>query len=263
MLATILTVALVVQDQTPLRATAQDAATRQAVLWQGEWLEVRGERQGFLQVYDHRRERPGYVRENQVRVYPLDETSVPQLQAVVEFLKDTPGAEALGIGYTAALLRAAPPSAVGPELFDAMGTFSERLARRASVRKSLDETLAAHLEVAASYGVKLSTLETEDRTRLCYDGEAFRRLLALGGTPRARLRAALALTQDGVRGSGDGARGAPDDQRVEGLGAGAGGHQPTASVAGQPAPPAQGRGVLGAGLPVVPPGRGQAGRRGQ
>lgn len=195
MLATILTVALVVQDQTPLRATAQDTATRQAVLWQGEWLEVRGERQGFLQVYDHRRERPGYVREHQVRVYRLDETSVPQLRAVVEFLKDTPGAEALGIGYTAALLRAAPPAAVGPELFDAMGTFSERLARRASVRRSLDETLAAHLEVAASYGVKLTTLEMEERTRLCYDGEAFRRVLALGGSAQARLKAALALTR--------------------------------------------------------------------
>ena len=31
-----------------------------------------------------------------------------ELQEVVEFLKDTPGAEALGIGYAAALLRAAP-----------------------------------------------------------------------------------------------------------------------------------------------------------
>src|SRR3954464_5952183 len=117
MLATILTIALVVQDQAPLRAAPQDAAARQATLWQGEWLEVRGERQGFLQVYDHRRERPGYVRQQQVRVYRLDETSVPQLQAVVEFLRDTPGAEALGIGYTAALLRAANPSQVGPELF--------------------------------------------------------------------------------------------------------------------------------------------------
>ncbi|MDY7226053.1 hypothetical protein [Hyalangium rubrum] len=195
MLATLLTVALVVQDQTPLRATAQETATKQAVLFQGEWLEVRGERQGFLQVYDHRRERPGYVREHQVRVYTLDEASVPQLQAVVGFLKDTPGAEALGIGYTAALLRAAPASQVGPELFDAMGTFAERLARRASVRRSLDETLGGHLEVASSYGVKFTSIEQEDRTRLCYDGEAFRRVLALGGTAQARLRAALALTR--------------------------------------------------------------------
>ncbi|WP_224249229.1 hypothetical protein [Hyalangium gracile] len=193
--AAILTVALVVQDQAPLRASPQDAAPRQATLWQGEWLEVRGERQGFLQVYDHRRERPGYIRQQQVRVYPLDETSVPQLQAVVDFLRDTPGAEALGIGYTAALLRAANSSQVGPELFDAMGTLAERLAKRASSRKSNDEALAAHLDVASSYGVKLLTIEQEGRTRLCYDGEAFRRVLGLGGSPEARLRAALALTR--------------------------------------------------------------------
>ncbi|HYI03140.1 hypothetical protein [Hyalangium sp.] len=195
MLATILTLALVVQDQTPLRAAPQDAATRQATLWQGEWLEVRGERQGFLQVYDHRRERPGYVRQQQVRVYTLDEASVPRLQAVVEFLRDTSGAEALGIGYTAALLRAASPSQVGPELFDAMGTLADRLARRASSKRSNDETLAAHLDVVASYGVKLISLEQEGRTRICYDGEAFRRVLGLGGSPEARLRAALALTR--------------------------------------------------------------------
>jgi hypothetical protein len=195
MLATILTVALVVQDPAPLRASPQDAATRQTTLWQGEWLEVRGERQGYLQVYDHRRERPGYVREHQVRVYRLDEASAPQLQAVVEFLKDTPGAEALGIGYTAALLRAAPPSQVGPELFDAMGTMADRLARRASSRRSTDETLAAHLDVVASYGVKFFSVEHEGRTRICYDGEAFRRVLALGGGPQARLRAALGLTR--------------------------------------------------------------------
>jgi hypothetical protein len=195
MLATILTIALVVQDQTPLRASTQEAATRQATLWQGEWLEVRGERQGFLQVYDHRRERPGYVRQQQVRVYTLDEASVPRLQAVVEFLGDTSGSEALGIGYTAALLLAANPSQVGPELFDAMGTMADRLARRASFKRSNDETLAAHLDVAASYGVKLVSLEQEGRTRICYDGEAFRRVLGLGGSPEARLRAALALTR--------------------------------------------------------------------
>lgn len=195
MLATILTLALVVQDPTPLRAAPQDSAPKQATLYQGEWLEVRGERQGFLQVYDHRRERPGYVRQQQVRVYTLDEASVPRLQAVVEFLRDTSGAEALGIGYTAALLRAANPSQVGPELFDAMGTLADRLAKRASSKKSNDETLAAHLDVAASYGVKLVSIEQEGRTRICYDGEAFRRVLGMGGSPDARLRAALALTR--------------------------------------------------------------------
>jgi hypothetical protein len=195
MLATLVVIALVVQDQAPLRAAPQDSAARQATLWQGEWLEVRGERQGFIQVYDHRRERPGYVRSHQVRVYRLDETSVARLQAVVEFLKDTSGSEALGIGYAAALLRAAPASQVGPELFDALGTMADRLARRATSNKTNDAALAAHLDVAASYGVKLVSFEREGRTRVCYDGEAFRRVLALGGSPEVRVRAALALTR--------------------------------------------------------------------
>jgi hypothetical protein len=195
MLATLVVIALVVQDQAPLRAAPQDSAPRQATLWQGEWLEVRGEKQGFIQVYDHRRERPGYVREHQVRIYRLDEASVAQLQAVVRFLEDTPGAEALGIGYAAALLRAAPASQVGPELFDALGTLADRLARRATSNRTNDVALAAHLDVAASYGVKLVSFEREGRTRVCYDGEAFRRVLALGGSPTERARAALALTR--------------------------------------------------------------------
>ena len=129
MIATLVVIALVVQDQSALRAAPQDSAPRQATLWQGEWLEVRGEKQGFLQVYDHRRERPGYVRKGQVRVYPLDETSVPRLEAVLGFLEDTPGAEALGIGYAAAFLRAAPASQVRPEHFATLGVLADRLAR--------------------------------------------------------------------------------------------------------------------------------------
>jgi hypothetical protein len=41
-----LLVALVVQDQTPLRAAAHENAPRQTNLTAGDWLEVRGERQG-------------------------------------------------------------------------------------------------------------------------------------------------------------------------------------------------------------------------
>jgi len=197
-LATLFSIALVVSDQASLRAAAQDSASRQATLWQGEWLEVRGEKLGFVQVWDHKRERPGYVREQQVRVYGLDEKAAPQLAAVVDFLKDSPGSEALGIGYAAALLKAAPPQAVGPELFDALGTMADRLAQRASAKtsnKQAEEALAAHLDVVAGYGVKMKSFEREGRTQVCYDGEAFRRLLAMGGTPQARARAALALTR--------------------------------------------------------------------
>src|SRR5436305_12185347 len=120
-------VALVVQDQTALRASAHESAPRQATLAPGDWLEVRGERQGYLQVYDHRRERPGYVRPAAVRSYPLDESAAPKLGALVEFFRDAPGQESLGIGYTALFLRAAPAGAVGPAVFDALGTMADRL----------------------------------------------------------------------------------------------------------------------------------------
>jgi len=194
MVAEVLVLALVVSDQTPLRAAPRDAAARPAMLSQGDWLEVRGEHLGYLQVYDHRHELPGYVRPAQVRTYPMDESAVPKLTAVIDFLKDTPGSEALGIGYVAATLKAAPASAVGVDLFDALGTMADRLARRASVRQKPGDELAAHLEVAARYGLKFASYEREGRTRVCYDGEAFRRVLALGGTPEQLARAALAVT---------------------------------------------------------------------
>jgi hypothetical protein len=204
-----LTVALVVQDQAPLRAAADEHAPRQTTLTAGDWLEVRGERRGYLQVYDHRRERPGFVRPATVRTYALDETTAPRsgdtpdtpgkLSAIVEFLKDTPGQESLGIGYVALYLRATGSRAVGPEVFDALGTMAERLGRRASARvaKSADANLASQIEVAESYGVHFVRMEQEGRTHVCYDGEAFRRVLALGGTGLARARAALGATDQG------------------------------------------------------------------
>src|SRR6185369_4621453 len=128
--------AIVVQDQVALRAAARDSAQQQAMLWQGDALEVRGQRQEFLQVYDHRRERAGFVRAAQVRIVPTQAEAAPDLLAVVRFLRDTPGAEALGIGYAAAYLKAAPANVIGAEPFDALGTMSERLARRASTNKN-------------------------------------------------------------------------------------------------------------------------------
>ena len=189
--------AIVVQDQVALRAAARDSAQQQAMLWQGDALEVRGQRQEFLQVYDHRRERAGFVRAAQVRIVPTQAEAAPDLLAVVRFLRDTPGAEALGIGYAAAYLKAAPANVIGAEPFDALGTMSERLARRASTNKNkaFDAQIAAHLEVVASYGVAIRSFEHDGRMQLCYDGEAFRRVLALKSTDEQKARAALALTR--------------------------------------------------------------------
>ena len=191
------TTAIVVQDATPLRAAAKDSAQQQAVLWQGDALEVRGRRLDYLQVYDHRRERAGFVRTAQVRVLSLQPQEAPELLAIVRFLRETSGAEALGIGYAAAYLKAAPANAIGAEAFDALGTMADRLARRASTNrnKANDAAIAAHLEVVAGYGVNIRSFEQDGRMQLCYDGDAFRRVLALKSTDEEKARAALALTR--------------------------------------------------------------------
>ena len=198
MLATALAIiAIVTQDQAALRAAPRDSAPQQAVLWQGDRLEIRGEKGDFLQVYDHRRERAGYIRSTQIRVLSLKPDAAPEILSVVRFIKDTPGAEALGIGYTAAYLMAVPPEALNGEVFDALGTMAERLARRASARqsKAASDALAAHLEVAADYGVSMHSFERDGQLQLCYDGEAHRRVLALPSTDKQKAQAALALTR--------------------------------------------------------------------
>lgn len=200
MLSALALAAIVSQDQIALRSAPRESAPQQAVLWQGDSLEIRGEKHGYLQVYDHRRERAGYVKTTQVRRYSLAADDAPELLAVVRFLRDTPGAEALGIAHVAAYLKAAPAQAIGAEPFDALGTMAERLARRASVRRNKaaepqTAALAAHLEVAASYGIALQNVEREGRVQLCYDGEAFRRVLALTANPEQKARAALAVTR--------------------------------------------------------------------
>jgi len=189
--------ALVVQDRVPLRAAARDSAQQQAVLWQGDALEIRGSRADYFQVYDHRRERAGFVRATQVRVITLAPEQASDLLAIVRFLRDTPGSEALGIGYVAAYLKAAPAEAIGADPFDALGTMADRLARRASANtdKTRGEIIAAHLEVVASYGVAIQSFEREERMQLCYDGDAFRRVLALGASDVEKARAALGVTR--------------------------------------------------------------------
>lgn len=194
--AAIASMAIVTQDQASLRAAPKDSAQQQAVLWQGDSLEIRGEKLDYLQVYDHRRERAGYIRAAHVRKVSLAPAEAGELLAVVRFLKDTPGAEALGVAYTAAFLKAAPANAIGPEAFDALGGMAERLAKRASAKQGkTDAALAAHMEVVKNYGVVLRGYETDGRIQLCYDGDAYRRVLAMRAGPRQQAKAALGLTR--------------------------------------------------------------------
>jgi hypothetical protein len=194
--ATLAVIAIVTQDQTALRAAPRDSAAQQAVLWQGDSLEIRGEKGDYLQVYDHRRERAGYIKAPQARIQSLKAEGAPELLAVVRFLRDTPGSEALGIGYAAAYLKAAPASAIDDEIFDAIATFAERLAHRASSGRpgAAGATIAAHLEVASAYGIHMTSFERNGQQRLCYDGEAHRRVMALPGSEVRKALAALGLT---------------------------------------------------------------------
>jgi hypothetical protein len=180
--------AIVLQDDTALRPSPSSTVRPHTLLAQGETLEVRGERLDYLQVYDHRRERGGYVRASQVRRVALTPEEAPDLLAVLRFLRGAPGSEALGIAFAAAYIEAAPPEslngAAGVEALDAFGTLAERLARRGR----------ANLDVVTHYGVRFVTVEHDRRLRLCYDGAAFRRLLAMKASDEQRARAALALT---------------------------------------------------------------------
>lgn len=195
--AALASLAIVTQDQSALRAAPRDSAQQQAVLYQGDSLEIRGEKADYLQVYDHRRERAGYIRASAVRTTSLKPEEAPELLSVVRFLRDTPGAEAEGIAYSAAYLKAAPAGTLSVDAFDVLGTLAERLARRASYKsaKGNDAILAAHLDVAASYGVTINSVERDGRVMLCYDGEAFRHVLALKASDEQRARAALAITR--------------------------------------------------------------------
>lgn len=204
------TLAIVVQDQTALRAAPSATAATHAQLWQSEVVEVRGHKLDHAQVYEHRRERAGYVRASQLRALPAGEADAPQLLAVLRFLRDAPGSEALGIAYVAAYLKAAPAGQITAEPFDVLGTLAERLAQRASTRGANPTAANAHLEVAAQYGVKFNSHERQGSVQLCYDGAAFAQVLALAGkapasqaaaggapaaTPEQRARALLALTR--------------------------------------------------------------------
>lgn len=184
--ATAIAFALITQDAAPLRAAPQAQAATHAQLLPGELVELRGRRQGYAQIWDHRRERGGYVRESQLRRLSTTEADAPELLAVLRHLRDTPGSETLGIAYVAAYLKAVPARQITAEPFDALGRMAERLAQRANDRQ---------LDLAAAYGVKTLSLEQGGAVKLCYDGEAFQRVLNLPATPAQQARAVLALTR--------------------------------------------------------------------
>jgi hypothetical protein len=195
-LALAASLAIIQQDHTALRAAPRAAGTELMTLWQGDVVEVRGERGGYLKVYNYRRERGGYVKGELLRPVSVTEADAPDLLAVTRFLRDSPGLEALGISYGAAYLKAAPPRSLTAEPFDAIAVMAERLADQASGDSAPRTATAAHLEVVEQFGVHMVSFERNGRVQVCYDGELFARVLAQPGAGNEqRAHAVLALTR--------------------------------------------------------------------
>jgi len=187
--------AIVVQDHTPLRSAARSSATELTTLWQGDVLEIRGERAGYLQVYNYRRERGGYLRSDAVRSLALTPADAPELLAVVRFLRETRGSEALGISYGAAYLKAVPSQALTAEPLAAIAHMAERLADAASGSSNAAD-IGAHLDVVAQFGIRMRSFERNGHMQVCYDGELFQRVLAMPqASAEERAQAALSLTR--------------------------------------------------------------------
>jgi hypothetical protein len=165
-------------------------------LWQGDVIEIRGERAEYLKIYDYRRERGGYLKKEAVRPVGLTEADAPELLAVLRFLRESPGSEALGISYGAAYLKAVPTRSLTAEPFDAIARMAERLADAASGNTNHLGDVAAHLEVVEQFGVRMRSFERNGRMQVCYDGELFRRALSLTrASGEERAHAAIGLTR--------------------------------------------------------------------
>jgi hypothetical protein len=187
---------IVVEDHAVLRAEPRSTAAELETLWQGDLLEIRGERAGYLKVYDHRRERAGYLAGSAVRSTGLEEADAPELLAVLRFLSERQGSEALGISYGAAYLRAVPARALTAEPFDAIARMAERLADRASGSGTRHADVAAHLEVVRQFGVEMRVFDLNGRMQVCYEGDLWRRVLAVPAASAAEhVHAALGLTR--------------------------------------------------------------------
>jgi hypothetical protein len=196
-------VALVTRDAAALRAAPNESAAAQTALWRGEALEVRAVRGDYAQVWDHFRERGGYVLRSQLLRVDTGAHAVPGLLTLLHFVSQEPGAETLGLALAAASIQALPAAALqgseGADVLDAIGQQAERLAERATrgAQRVRDQAmLSAHVDLARRHGVGFQSVQEGERVRLCYEGDAYRRLLAMpSASAEQQARAALALTR--------------------------------------------------------------------
>ena len=216
LLALAAALAIVAQDQAALRAEPRAAATQLTVLSPGDLVEIRGEQAEYLKVYNYRQERGGYLKREAARPLGLTENDAPELLAVLRFLRDSRGSEALGISYGAAYLKAAPAQSLTAEPFDALARMAERLADSASGSGSQPAALTSHLQVVQQFGIGMHTFERNGRMQVCYDGDLYRRVLSMkGASAEQRAYAVLGLTRpDCIDANlGPTARMALDDER--------------------------------------------------
>lgn len=191
---------IVTADQINLRAGPRDSARLLASVWQGESLELRGRQLDYLQVWDHKRERGGFVRATQVRELPRSAGEANTLVSVVAFIRDNIGQEALGVGIVAHYIQLVDAKTLrsqeGAFMLESLGWMADRFARRmAQAGKSDQAPLMAQQDVLARYGVNFRSHEREGQITLCYDGEAHRQVLALPATTVTLASAVLALTR--------------------------------------------------------------------
>jgi hypothetical protein len=187
--------ALVIQDGANLRAAARDASPQQAQLARGEAVEIRAERLDWFQVWDYQRERGGFVRKSQLLPLAGDTAT---LLAQLRLTLPQEGSEGLGLALAAAYIQAATPdelaSASGAEVLDDLGQLGARIAANGGPKR------ASLLDVATRYGLRFESFAQADGSvRVCYDGDAFRRVLSLPASPSLHARAALALTRPECR----------------------------------------------------------------
>jgi hypothetical protein len=216
LLALAAALAIVAQDQAALRAEPRAAATQLTALSPGDLVEIRGEQAEYLKVYNYRQERGGYLKREAARPLGLTENDAPELLAVLRFLRDGRGSEALGISYGAAYLKAAPAQSLTAEPFDALARMAERLADSASGSGSQPAAPASHLQVVQQFGISMHTFERNGRMQVCYDGDLYRRVLSMkGASAEQRAYAVLGLTRpDCIDANlGPTARMALDDER--------------------------------------------------
>ena len=117
-----------------------------------------------------------------------------ELLAVARFVRDTPGTEAMGIAFVNL-----SEGSTGDRHRCRTVRHSWHAGRPSGTacigrQQGARGLLSAQVDTARHYGIGFIDIERDGRVRLCYEGEAFRRVLALSNR-MSSVPAALAITR--------------------------------------------------------------------